>query len=73
MQKLNNIIQKQKPGAHFVISAPMLGMEVSAFDELVQTWQTQGADGFHIHGIPFRKVIDGQFFIQRVTLVRTAS
>ena len=73
MQKLNDILQKQKLGARFVISAPMLGITVSAFDQLVKTWQTNGADGFQIHGTPFMKVIDGQFLIQRVTVIRTDS
>ena len=73
MQKLNDIIQKQKIGAHFVISAPMLGIEIATFDQLAQSWQTHGGDGFSMHGIPFRKVIDGEFLIQRVTLIRTAA
>jgi hypothetical protein len=72
MQALQSIVDKQKVGARFVISAPMLGLDPVAFDRLAQSWITTGGPGFELDGIPFRKVIDGQFFIQRVTVKRLA-
>ena len=72
MQALLSIVDKQKVGARFVISAPMLGLDPVAFDRLAQSWIATGGPGFELDGIPFRKVIDGQFFIQRVTVKRLA-
>ena len=70
MSNLPAIVEKQKPGARFVISAPMLGLDLVAFDRLAQTWITDGGPGFVLDGIPFRKVVNGQFFIQRITVKR---
>jgi hypothetical protein len=72
MQALQAIVDKQKVGARFVISAPMLGLDPVAFDRLAQSWIATGGPGFVLDGIPFRKVVDGQFFIQRVTVKRLA-
>lgn len=72
MQALQSIVDKQKVGARFVISAPMLGLDPVAFDRLAQSWIATGGPGFVFDGIPFRKVVDGQFFIQRVTVKRLA-
>jgi hypothetical protein len=72
MQALQLIVDKQKAGARFVISAPMLGLDPVAFDRLAQSWIATGGPGFVLDGIPFRKVVDGQFFIQRVTVKRLA-
>lgn len=70
MADLKTIVDKQQVGARFVISAPMLGLDPVAFDRLAQTWIANGGPGFVLDGIPFRKVINGQFFIQRVTVKR---
>ena len=72
---LNAFVAKQKIGAQFVISAPLLSMDVSAFDALANYWLEEGSSesGFSLVGIPFRKVIDGEFLIQRVTALRVAS
>ena len=51
----------------------MLGLDVIAFDRLAQRWVAEGGPGFVLDGIPFRKVIDGQFYIQRLTVLRVAS
>jgi len=72
MHALQSIVDKQKVGARFVISAPMLGLDPVAFDRLAQSWIATGGPGFVLDGIPFRKVVDGQFFIQRVTVKRQA-
>lgn len=71
--QLNAFVAKQKIGARFVITAPMLGLDVIAFDRLAQSWIEQGGPGFMLDGIPFRKVIDGQFYIQRLTVIRVDS
>lgn len=68
--QLNAFVAKQKIGARFVITAPMLGLDVVAFDRLAQRWVAEGGPGFVLDGIPFRKVIDGQFYIQRLTVLR---
>lgn len=70
MADLLSIVHKQKPGARFVLSAPMLGMDLVAFDRLAKTWLTQGGPGFVADGVPFRKVVNGEFLIQRLTLKR---
>ncbi len=72
MSALQSIVDKQKIGARFVISAPMLGLDPVSFDRLAQSWIASGGPGFVLDGVPFRKVIDGQFFIQRVTVRRLA-
>ncbi|MES2072069.1 MAG: hypothetical protein V4488_17055 [Pseudomonadota bacterium] len=71
MVKLEEIVRKQKPGAQFVLSAPMLGMSVAEFDQAARIWAERGGPGFKAVGVPFRKVIDGVFLIQRITVVRS--
>lgn len=73
LEKLQSIVERQKPDARFVIMAPMLGLDTQSFDRLATTWLAQGGPGFVVDGIPFRKVIDGQFYIQRLTVRRLAS
>lgn len=73
MSDLQSIVEKQKLGARFVISAPMLGLDPVSFDRLAQSWIATGGPGFILDGIPFRKVVNGQFFIQRVTVKRLAT
>ncbi len=70
MATLEEIVGKQKIGAKFVLSAAMLGMEIEAFDLQAGIWASEGGPGFDAAGVPFRKVIDGQFLIQRLTVVR---
>ncbi|MES2102691.1 MAG: hypothetical protein V4634_01625 [Pseudomonadota bacterium] len=73
MAKLEDIVGRQKPGAQFVLSAPMLGMSVAEFDTAAKTWAERGGPGFKAVGVPFRKVIDGVFLIQRITVIRLDS
>ena len=70
MATLDDIVNKQKLGAKFVLSAPMLGMDLAAFDTQAAIWASEGGPGFEAVGVPFRKVVDGQFLIQRLTVVR---
>jgi hypothetical protein len=68
---LEAFVKKQKEGATFVISAQMLRLTPKAFDSLAQGWLNDGGPGFNVVGVPFRSVVDGEFFISRVTVMRT--
>ena len=73
MARIDDIVGKQKEGAQFVISAQMLRMEPEEFDTLAQTWMEEGGPGFEVAGVPHRRVIDGEFVIDRVTVVKPLS
>lgn len=68
---LETFVGRQKEGATFVISAQMLRMAPAAFDTLAQGWLDDGGPGFNVVGVPFRSVVDGEFLITRVTVIRT--
>lgn len=70
MASLEDIVNKQKEGAKFVITSAMLRLETEKFDLLAQSWIDNGGHGFKIIGAPFRKCIDGEFFIDRVTVMK---
>lgn len=70
MAKLEDIVKRQKHGARFVLSFQMLGMDLIAFDALAHNWIEQGGPGFEADGVPFRKVVDGEFLIARLTVVK---
>ncbi|HEX2605686.1 MAG TPA: hypothetical protein VHL60_13520 [Oxalicibacterium sp.] len=72
MATVHEIVERQKDGAQFVISAQMLKMKTEDFDAMVNTWLQQGAPGFALTAMPHRKVIDGEFFIDRITAIKTA-
>lgn len=73
MASVQEIVNKQKDGAQFVISAQMLRMKPEEFEPLAQQWIADGgADGFELVGVPHRCFVDGEFFIDRITAVRTA-
>ncbi|MBC7414915.1 MAG: hypothetical protein H7327_08285 [Herminiimonas sp.] len=72
MATLEEVVKRQREGADFVISAAMLGMTSEAFDALVQPWLQAGGPGFAMTRVPHRKCIDGVFFIDRITVRRTA-
>ncbi|WDZ95325.1 hypothetical protein Herbaro_17800 [Herbaspirillum sp. WKF16] len=73
MAKLEDIVRKQKAGATFVISAQMLQLSPREFDALAQVWDDDGGPGFNVMGVPFRVVVEGEFVISRVTVVRTTA
>jgi hypothetical protein len=73
MTSIDAFIRKQKPGARFVISAQMLGMKPEQFDTLAQQWLDDGGPGFNVTGVPHRVVVDGEFLISRVTVIRTSA
>jgi hypothetical protein len=51
----------------------MLHMSPSEFDAIAQAWDDDGGPGFNVTGVPFRVVVDGEFLISRVTVVRTTA
>ena len=73
MTSIDAFVRKQKPGAQFVVSAQMLRMTPQEFDALAQQWLDDGGPGFNVIGIPHRVVVDGEFLISRVTVIRTSA
>lgn len=71
--KIDDFVKKQKDGAKFVITAQMLGLTAEEFDTLARIWHDDGGPGFNVVGVPHRTVIDGEFLINRVTVVKTTS
>ncbi len=71
MAGLDQFVKKQKVGARFVVTAQMLRLPAQSFDTLAQSWIAQGGPGFTITGIPHRAVVDGAFYITRVTAIRS--
>lgn len=70
MALIEDIVNKQKDGAQFVISAQMLRLEPEEFETLLHMWLKDEHRGFELSGVPHRKCIDGEFFIDRVTVTR---
>lgn len=73
MATIDEFVKKQKPGAQFVITAQMLRMKGQEFDTLAQQWLDDGGPGFNVIGVPHRSVVDGEFLITRVTVIRTTA
>jgi hypothetical protein len=71
MASIDDFVKKQKEGAKFVITAQMLHVTPQDFDTLAQGWLDNGGPGFNVVGIPHRSVVDGEFFITRVTVIKT--
>ena len=65
-----DIVKKQKNGAKFVLSAAMLGLEVEEFDTIANVWIKDGGPGFKMTGVPHRRVIGGEFLIDRMTVIK---
>ncbi len=73
MAAIDEFGKKQKAGAQFVITAQMLRMKPREFDALANFWLEDGGPGFNIVGVPHRTFVDGDFFISRVTVIRTTA
>jgi hypothetical protein len=73
MASINEFVKKQKAGARFVVTAQMLRVTVQEFDKLAQGWTDDGGPGFNVVGVPHRVVVDGEFLISRVTVIRTTA
>lgn len=56
-----------------MISAQMLRMKPQDFDPLALNWLEEGGPGFNVIGVPHRTVVDGEFLISRVTVIRTTA
>ncbi len=70
MALIEDIVNKQKDGAKFVISALMLRLDPEEFDTLVQMWMEDEDRGFELAAVPHRACVDGEFFIDRITVTR---
>ena len=73
MATIDEFVKKQKPGAQFVITAQMLRLKAQEFDTLAQRWLDDGGPGFNVVGVPHRSVVEGEFLITRVTVIRTTA
>lgn len=73
MASIEEVVKKQKAGAQFVISAQMLRLSPREFDPMAQRWLDDGGPGFNVVGTPHRTVVDGEFLISRVTVIRTTA
>jgi hypothetical protein len=73
MATIEDIVSRQKEGAQFVITAQMLRLEPEEFDTLVQVWLEDDLRGFELAGVPHRCCREGEFFIDRITVVKTTS
>jgi hypothetical protein len=73
MATLDDFVRKQKTGAQFVITAQMLRLKPQEFHGLAQQWLDDGGPGFNVVGVPHRSVVDGEFVISRVTVIRTTA
>lgn len=70
---IEDFVRKQKTGARFVITAQMLKLAPQEFDKLATGWIEDGGPGFNVIGVPHRIVMDGEFVISRVTVIRTSA
>jgi hypothetical protein len=73
MSAIDDFVKRQKDGATFVITSQMLRLKPAEFDALAQQWYDDGGPGFNVIGTPHRTVVDGEFFITRVTVIKTLS
>ena len=71
MATIDEFVKKQKEGARFVISAQMLRLTAEEFDTVARIWVDDGGPGFNVVGMPHRTVVDGEFLISRVTVVKS--
>jgi hypothetical protein len=71
MATIDDFVKKQKDGAKFVITAPMLRLDPEEFDTLARIWHDEGGPGFNVIGVPHRTVVNGEFYITRVTVIKT--
>ena len=70
MALIEDILNKQKDGAKFVISALMMHLDPEEFDTLVQMWLKDDNRGFELVAVPHRARVDGEFYIDRITVTR---
>ncbi|MDR3480887.1 MAG: hypothetical protein P4L91_09255 [Burkholderiaceae bacterium] len=70
---IEDFVRRQKTGARFVVTAQMLKCDPLEFDKLATVWIEDGGPGFNVLGVPHRIVVDGEFVISRVTVIRTSA
>jgi hypothetical protein len=72
MATVQEIVSRQKEGAQFVISAQMLRLGPEEFETLVNIWLKDGDMDFELAGVPHRALVDGEFFIDRITVIKSS-
>lgn len=70
MALVEDIVKKQKDGARFVISAQALRLGPEEFETLVKMWMEDENRGFELAAVPHRACVDGEFYIDRITVTR---
>ena len=73
MVAIEDIVKKYQAGAQFVINARMLGLKPMEFHQLAEQWYDDGGPGFNVVGVPHRSVVEGEFLISRMTVMRTTA
>jgi len=73
MASIDELVKKREAGEQFVISAQMLRLKPQEFHQMAELWFEDGGPGFNVIGVPFRSVVDGEFLISRVTVIRTTA
>ncbi|MDB5777056.1 MAG: hypothetical protein JWP38_3189 [Herbaspirillum sp.] len=73
MAGMEDIVNRQKEGAQFVLSGAMLRLAPDEFDIVARLWISDGGNGFRVVGVPHRRCIDGEFFIDRLTVVKDST
>jgi hypothetical protein len=53
-----------------VISAQALRLDPEEFETLVKMWMEDENRGFELAAVPHRACIDGEFYIDRITVTR---
>jgi hypothetical protein len=73
MASIEDVVNRQKEGAQFVLSGAMMGLAPDEFDIVAKLWVKGGGNGFRVIGTPHRRCIDGEFFIDRVTVIKDSA
>jgi hypothetical protein len=73
MARIEDVVNRQKEGAQFVLSGAMMGLAPDEFDIVARVWLDGGGNGFRVVGVPHRRCVDGNFFIDRVTVIKDSA
>jgi hypothetical protein len=73
MARIEEVVNRQKEGAQFVLSGAMMGLPPDEFDIVAKVWLEGGGNGFRVVGVPHRCCIDNNFFIDRITVVKDST
>ena len=74
MARIEDVVNRQKEGAQVVLSGAMMGLPPDEFDIVAKLWlKSGGGNGFRTVGVPHRRCIDGEFYIDRVTVIKDST